>query len=50
MRTDLVIPQVWFKRIEVTTYITKGGPFFSGSPLIRTTHLGVLVVGKSYDE
>ena len=32
----IVTPRVRLKRIEVTTYITKGAPFFSGSPLLGT--------------
>jgi len=35
--------------MEVTTYITKGAPFFSGGPLLRTPLLSVLVGGQSLD-
>jgi len=31
--------------IKVTTYITKGIPFFSRSPLLRTPQLSVLAMG-----
>jgi len=33
--TAIVITRLWLKKIEVITYITKGAPFFSGSPLLR---------------
>jgi len=42
-----VTPRVWLKRIEVTTYITKGAPFFSGNPLLRTPQLSVLAGEQS---
>jgi len=45
----IVIPRVWLKGFEVTTYMTKRAPFFSGAPLIRTPQLGMFVVEKSYD-
>jgi len=38
-----VTPRVWLKGIEVTTYIAKGAPFFSGSPLLRTPQLVCLI-------
>ena len=31
----IVIPRVWFKRIEVTSYLTKAAPFFPGGPLVK---------------
>jgi len=33
----------------VTTYITKGGPFFSGNPLLRTLQLSVLAGEQSWN-
>ena len=33
----------------MTTYITKGAPFFSGSPLLRTLQLSVLAGEQSWD-
>jgi len=45
----IVTPRVWLKRIEVTTYITKGASFFSGSPLLRTLQLSVLTGEQSWD-
>jgi len=45
-----IIPlQLWFKRIEVTAYITKGASFFLGSPLLRTPQLKVLVGEQFWD-
>jgi len=46
----IVTPRVWLKRIEVTTYITKGAPFFSGSLLLRTLQLSVFTGEQSWDE
>jgi len=43
----IVTPRAWFKRIEVTTYITKGASFFLESPLLRTPQLSVLVGEQS---
>jgi len=33
----------------VTTYITKGAPFFLGSPLLRTLQLSALAGEQSWD-
>jgi len=30
-----VTPRVGLKSIEITTYITKGAPFFSGKPTLK---------------
>jgi len=35
--------------IEVTTYITKGAPFFSENPLLGTPRLSVLDGEQSWD-
>jgi len=43
------MPRVLLKRFEVTAYITKGVPSFSGSPFLRTLQLSVLAMKKSYD-
>ena len=45
----IVTPRVCLKAIEVTTYITKGVPFFSGSLLLRTLQLSVLTGEQSWD-
>jgi len=40
---------MWLKRIEVTTYTTKGIPSFSETPFLRISSLSVLYVEKSKD-
>jgi len=45
----IVIPWVWLRRIEVTTFITKGAPFLSGSSLLRTPQLSVLAREQPWD-
>ena len=43
----IVTPQVWLKRIEVTTYATKGAPSFSENPLLRIPQLSVFAGEQS---
>jgi len=43
----IVTPRVGVKRIEVTTYITKGTPFFSENSLLSTPQLSVLAGEQS---
>jgi len=43
-----VVPRLWLKKIERTTYITEGVPSFLESPLLRTLQLSMLAMDKSY--
>jgi len=47
-RGDGNIPRI-VKRIEMTTYITRGAPFFFGRPLLGTPKLRVATVEKPED-
>jgi len=44
----IVTPECGLKRIEVTTYITKGTPLFSKIPLLKTPQLSVLAGEQSW--